>query len=236
MNIYVEHNAAFLARLGSAPAMPGCDGLIVRHGQIDDVLAATVRANPLGDSFLIDVDLPAQRIVTWSGTLSDNLHDASPMTWMRAGREQFARLCLDLAPQLRTHNRTICFQPHSRHVLSDVQSCVNFLRESETPNLVGTFEIALSPATMFEPSMLRDADDHLHRMFETLGGRCSMVFLEDAKLHAHDDDPFCEAVPLGEGSLPRNAILDLLKRFIPQQTPIVLQPRAIASQLEWLQG
>lgn len=235
MNIYIEHNAAMLARLGGANGgAPHCDGLIVRHGKIDDVLAATIRANPLGDSFLIDLDLPAKRIVTWSGTLSEDVHGASPMTWMRPGREKFEQFCNELAPQLKAHDRTICFQPHSRHVLSDVQSCVNFLREQATVSAAGGFEIALSPATMFEPSMLRDADDHLHRMFETLGERCAMVFLDDVKLHHHDDEPYCEAVPLGEGALPQAVVLDLIEKHVSMTTPIVLQPRSIASQLAWL--
>jgi hypothetical protein len=161
------------------------------------------------------------------------------MTWLRPGREKFEQFCNELAPQLKAHERTICFQPHSRHVLSDVQSCINFLRDLEAHKLAGVgglggFEIALSPATMFEPSMLRDVDDHLHRMFETLGERCAMVFLGDVKLHDHDDEPYCEAVPLGEGSFPRDVVLDLLARFVPQGTPVVLQSRSIASQLEWL--
>jgi hypothetical protein len=228
VRLYVEHDAATLAQLaGQAP--PHCDGLIVRHRQLDDVLAATIRNNPLNGQWLWDVDLPSSRVLTWSGTLGREIFEANPLTWMRSGRDVFSVFCDEIAPQLAKHHRTLCFQPHSRHVLSDVQSCFSFLREQEGK----PFEIALSPATMLEPSMLRgrDLEDHLERMFSTLGQRCAMVMLSDIQVVSENDEEHCKLVPLGDGVLPIKSILHLLRTHVPPQTPIVLSPAKLEQQL-----
>jgi len=230
VRIHVEHDAAMLARLSGAAA-PACDGLILKHGQPNEVLAATIRGNILAHDSLIDTEMPGDRIVCWSGTLADELFAAYPANWLRPGREALQAFCREVAGQFRSHQRTICFQPHSRHVLSDAQSCLSLLREHDG----GPFEIALSPATMLEASMLNDLEDHLARMFQSLGGQCALVMLSDVAESLDDEgEPMCESVPLGQGRLPRELVRGLIREHVPATTPIVLRPQQIASQLEWL--
>lgn len=234
MNIFIQHDAATLATLAGVPR-PDCDALIVRQGKLDDVLAAAVGGNPLDPAanWLLDVDLPSQRIVSWSGSLSEEgLFASHPPNWLRAGREAFNAFCREIAPQLTRHKRTLCFQPHSRHVLSDAPSCLNLLREHDG----GPFEIALSPATMLEPAMVNDIEDHLRRMFEGLGSRCAILMLEDVAVHEADGESWCEAVPLGDGVLPGPLVRSLIESTVPAEVPVVITAAKMAQQLEWLRG
>jgi hypothetical protein len=229
VKIFIEHDARTLAHLSGAAA-PHCDGVILQHGRADIVLASTIRQNPLSQDWLYDLDLPGSQLVTWSGTVADGLFESTPLNWMPQGQRAFNQFCDQLQPQLVRHQLTLCFHPHSRHVLSDVNLCMKFLRErSGQP-----FQLALAPASLIEPNMMNDVDDHLIRMFEGLGRHCAMVMLSDVLIHQHDDEPWCEAVPLGTGVLPRERVLELLRNHVPPETPIVIAAAQIDSQLEWL--
>lgn len=231
MNLFIEHNAATIAHI-SGQQTPSCDSLIIKRGKADDVLAAVIGDNPLSRSWLFDLDLPSSRVMTWSGTLADDLFASDPRTWMRPGREAFDAFCNDIAPQLEQHQRRLCFHPHSRHVLSDVQSCAKFLRDRENE----PFEIALAPASLLEPSMMTHVEDHLRRMFETLGGTCAMLLLHDVRIcnNGEDGEAHCEAAALGDGLLPRDLVAALIEQHVPRNTPIVLLPERLDRQLAWL--
>jgi hypothetical protein len=226
--LYVEQDAKTMARLAGAQP-PLCDGLIVRLGRPDDVLAASLRSNPLADNWLWDLEIPTRRIVTYSGTLAPELFDRHPANWMTAGRTALQRLVDQIVPQLRRHDMRLCLQPHSRHILSDAQTCAKFLDRAEGQPL----EIALAPASLLEPGMLPAADDHLRRAFEMLGQRCAMVILHDVVL-SHDGDALVPA-PLGSGLLPRDAVLAGLRTFLPTDVPVVIGPQELATQLQWLE-
>jgi hypothetical protein len=113
-------------------------------------------------------------------------------------------------------------------VLSDPPSCVKFLKDHEGE----PFEIALAPALMFEPDMLDDIDDHLERMFDTLGLRCAMVMLRDVA--ADEDGDECVSVPLGRGRMPRERVCSLIERHVPGGTPIVVTSEELREQAGWL--
>lgn len=229
LNIHIEHDASTIAAMSGIDA-PACDGVIVKLGQADQVLASTMRSNPLGSGWLLDVDAPSSRMVTWSGTLGERLFEAHPMTWAKPGHEALAAFCDAAAPQFEAHGRTLCFQPHARHVLSDPQSCLRFLRDRAGQ----PFEIALAPCSFLEPAMLSRVEDHLSRMFESLGGQCAMVMLTDAALI--EDGESIGPVPLGRGILPRDVVRKLIEQHVPEATPIVLQPGNLGEQLAWLHG
>lgn len=231
MNICVEHDAGVLARLTGSPRA-ACDGIIIPYGRPGEIIASTLRSNPLGDAWLLDVDLPGNRVVTWSGTLASGLFDRHPMTWMPPGHKAFREFGEQIRPQLEAHGRTLCFQPHSRHVLSDVQSCINFAREMQG----SPFEIALAPALLLEPEMLKDVEDHLRRAFETLDNCCAMAMLSDVVVSENDDGTWCEPVPLGDGVLPRELIRKFIRDHVPPATPIVISSSKIDQQRQWLQG
>jgi hypothetical protein len=141
------------------------------------VLASVLRGNPLRDDLIIDVDLPGEMVVTWSGTLAERPFDRHPLTWLKPGHMALARFIADVAPQLRRHHRRLVLRPHSRHVLSDVQSCVTFARDHGDAPVA----LALDPVSLLEPSMLTAVEDHVTRMFELLAGHSAMIILSDAK-------------------------------------------------------
>lgn len=229
LNIHIEHDASAIAAMSNLDA-PACDGVIVKLGQADQVLASTMRSNPLGSEWLLDVDSPSSRMVTWSGTLAEHLFEAHPMTWGKPGHEALAAFCDAAAPQLKSHGRILCFQPHARHVLSDPQSCLRFIRDREGQ----PFEIALAPCSLLEPAMLSRVEDHLWRMFESLGGQCAMVMLTDAAIS--EDGESIVPVALGQGILRRDVMRKLIEQHVPAETPIVLQPGNLGEQLVWLDG
>jgi len=228
MNLYVEHDARVLASLTNVDA-PGCDGMIVKLGQPGQAMASTVRTNPLGEQWLLDVDAPSDCVVCWSGSLGESLFAPHPMTWLTPGHEALDRFCDEIGPQLEQHGKSMCFQPHARHVLNDAQSCCAFLERRGQ----GPFAVAMDPASMIEPSMMPTVADHLARMFDMLGSRCAMVMLSDVVVSG-DDEPEVTSVPLGQGVLPRDVVLELLQTHLPSETPVVLQPGKLDGQLAWL--
>jgi hypothetical protein len=236
MNIYIEQDAALVADLLGC-SRPACDGVILKFGDPREVLATTMRGNPLGGAWLLDVELPGSRAVAWSGTVADELFAADPMTWMKPGQTAFADFCDQIAPQLLRHERTLCFQPHARHVLSDAHSCLRFMRERRE----GPFEVAFAPATMLERSMLSDLDDHLRRMFELLAGSTeatdvgpAMLVMHDVALAQDSDEQPLMPVALGDGVLPRDLVRGLVDEYLSPELPIVLRPEWLDQQLAWL--
>lgn len=236
VNLHIEHDATLLSKLSGAPK-PACDSLIIKHGSANVVLAAALHANPLGGDWLADLDAPASRMLTWSGTLGHALFEPDPRTWMKPGKEALARFCDEIAPQLRQHQRALCFQPHARHVLNDAPSCLTFLRERSGQG----FEVAFAPASMLEPSMIDRLEEHLQRLFEGLGDKCPMVMLNDVQVVTNaDGDQHCKTTALGEGLFPREVIRSFLNSCVPRDTPIVIDGRAggtsIQRQIDWLIG
>jgi hypothetical protein len=227
MNVMVELDAEDYASLTGEPA-PACDGVIVTADDAHEPLAATLGGNPLQDSYTIPSYLPGERLLLWSGTLGDDLFEPHPHTWMPRGRAALDEFCGRMREGLEQSGRRICFRPHSRHVLSDPPSCVKFLKDHESE----PFEIALAPALMFEPDMLDDVDDHLERMFGTLGPRCAMVMLRDVVADADGDE--CVSVPLGRGRMPRELVCSLIERYVPAGTPIVVTSEELRDQADWL--
>ncbi|MHC5002934.1 MAG: hypothetical protein ACYTJ0_07410 [Planctomycetota bacterium] len=165
-------------------------------------LGASWRGNPLREPWTPPAG-PGSLLLGWSGTLADEPFAAHPATWLRTGHEALAAHCERVAAELDRVGRRLCFQPHARHVLSDPQSCRAFLRDrADEP-----FDVALAPASMLEPSMLPDLDDHLRRAFETLGPVAAVVVLED-------DVP-------GTAPLPADRVTELMDAHVPASTPVV---------------
>jgi len=160
MNIHVLHSEVATGRRRRIEPVGGGGALAV----------ADESSNPLRSPLDVAGAAACGRLVAWSGTLAEGLFDADPRTWMAPGHDAFAAFCDAIVDPLRAHGVRLCFRPHARHVLSDVPSSVSFLRE----RAAAPFEVALAPATMLTPSMLDMLDDHLRRMFETLGGEAAM--------------------------------------------------------------
>ncbi len=210
--------------------------LIERGGEIVDpddagVVAATVAdGNPLANGWdaagAIAHAAADRPLVLWSGACADDLFAAHPHTWGAPGWDALARACDALAPRLAERGCVACFRPHARHVLSDAPSCRRFLTEHAD----GPFGLALAPALMLEPSMVRAIEDHLERIFESVAADARFLFLADIVT----DGERCRAVPLGQGVMPREHVLGLIGRHLPPYVPVVLADADVGGQRAWL--
>ena len=225
--VYLLHDAAVLARMIGVEA-PCCAHVAMSTSGEATTFASFVDGNPLSGGWAVDTESPGSRIVSWSGTLAeDHAFGDEPRTWMRAGQERFTAFLDEIAPALHHHRRTLCFRPHHRHVLSDVHSSVKMLRDRAG----GPFEVLLSPADLVAPSMLRDAEDHLVRMFAHLGPVAAGVLLADVRDGANTaESGLFDVVPFGQGRLPAPLIARLIAEYVPPTTPMVLLPGDLAAQ------
>lgn len=207
--------------------VPCCSHVAMPTRGEAQALAAFVEGNPLSGDWMVDIDAPSKRLVSWSGTMASELFGDDPRTWMRAGQERFAAFLDEITPALRHHQRTLCFRPHHRHVLGDVHASVKLLRErADRP-----FEVLLSPADMIAPSMMSCLDDHLERMFTHLGEAACAVLLCDIVATAETaENGLFSPCPLGEGLLPAPLLARLLRDHVPATTPIIFFPGNIEAQ------
>ncbi len=233
----IEVGRAFLEASGvkmpSGAFGSSCESLILRHGAADEVLGCRVSGNPLAEArdgaattqgWEFDPELPGSRLISWSGTFAEEFDGVDPRNWMAPGKTALDAFCARVRPALERHEWTVCFQPHARHVLSDARSCRDFLaRHAGQP-----FELALSPASMLEASMLDRAEEHLERLISTLGPLASVVMLEDVRASGAG----LERVPLGEGVLPLGVMRELVVEHVSASVPVVLRAESFAQQVE----
>ncbi|MCH2160979.1 MAG: hypothetical protein MK085_03805 [Phycisphaerales bacterium] len=202
--------------------------MVVPLGEPDVAVASILEGNPLSDDWMAPLDVPGDHLVAWSGTLAQDLFGNEPRTWMKAGHDTFEAFCDQVAPNLDALDRTLLFRPHARHVLSDPQGSLDFLRRREQE----PFGLALSPADMLLPSMLDVLEDHVERILTFVAPRARIIFLEDAQ--PGDDGESMQPAPLGEGVLPHTQVRELLHAHLPEEMPVVVKPSETATALEWL--
>jgi len=176
----------------------------------------------------------ARTVVAWSGTLADEPFGDDPRTWLAAGHAAFARFCSHATATVNELGVRLLFEPHARHVLSDVSSTRSALR-----TLDGLpFGVALSPTSLLESSMLDHLDDHLTRIFEGLGPIADLLILDDiarsSPARSRDARPGAESIaddtaeslptscPLGTGALPHAHLLALIDAHVPIHVPIAI--------------
>ena len=231
MQVYVLHDAKAVASIAGVD-VPTCDALALSVENPSEVLFAFVGGNPLSNDWLVDLELPGQRVAAWSGTLNDGgeLFAAHPHNWMSPGSEALTRLLEELLPQFERAQRTLCLVPHARHVLSDVQGTINLARAHAGSAL----EIALAPGSLLVPSMLETLEDHLERSFGTLSAAASFLFIED--LAISEDGESLEPIAFGEGVLDKSLLRSAINRFWPADKPVVVRAANLAQQLDWLEG
>jgi hypothetical protein len=165
-----------------------------------------------------------RRIVCWSGWPGDDAPPGSGTfprdfrTWTPAGRAALASACKTWRTALSPRGVQLCLRPHARHILSDVQGTLAFLRSHPDLHLV------LDPASLFAASMLQRAEDHLARIFESLGSHRTTVALLLANVERCDpDDPDAlRPAPLRRGLIDPALILRLWREHIPPTLPVAL--------------
>jgi hypothetical protein len=230
VNVFVLHGSGMLAAITGAQK-PACESLALATKDPSEVAFCFVGDNPLGSGWLVDNELPCDRIACWSGTLAEgpDLFAAHPHNWMNPGRESLDAFLDEMVPQLEKAGRRLTLLPHARHVLSDVQGSINLVRER-----VGTpVEVALAPTHLLTPSMIDVVEDHYTRAFETLAGPAPFLLLQDFVVDEEDPERL-RTVPLGEGLLVRSMVLELLKTHWNGEKPLILGPGSLPAQLEWL--
>jgi hypothetical protein len=235
VTLHALHDAGVVARLAGADP-PLCESLALSVEDPSEVLFAFVGDNPLSPDWLVDLDLPGERIACWSGTLdhdsvaAGDLFAACPHNWMHPGPEALSNLLDSIIPGLEKNDRRLCLFPHARHVLSDVQGSINLLRKRRNTPI----EVALTPSAMLTPSMLDSLEDHLERSFGTLAGESPLLFLHDVVIDEADERLL--PVPLGSGILDRETVLEAVRAHWPREKPIVVLGEALAEQTAWLAG
>jgi hypothetical protein len=209
----------------------GASGDAAIHGVDDssDVFAVVSGANPLHEDWPRSAHhARGSRLVTWSGTLADDLFARHPGNWTGSGFDALSRRCAAIAASLRRQGFDWHIRPHARHVLSDVPSCIRF-RAQHGGDLPG---LALDPAALLEPTMLNGLDEHLTRVFEALGPQAAMVIVSDCEIDASSGA--MRATAPGQGELPADLLHQLIDRCVPETTPIVLEGGEAAFVRRWL--
>jgi hypothetical protein len=197
--------------------------------------AAVLDVNPLGDGDLVLTDLtPAKRLVLPSGWFGgpdrcvDGVYPRDLRAWTAPGADALAALADTLAEWAGPRGWTVCFRPHARHVLSDPQRVLSFLRGRES----GPFEILLDPAAMLTASMLGAAGDHLRRAADALGGHprvCAVAVSGVEVVRGPDGSDECRPCALGRGSIEAAVIADALGPALSRK-PVVLSAEGLGEQ------
>lgn len=159
------------------------------------------------------------RVVVWSGTLASTLFGRDPLGWGPATLDSFRAWCAGAHEVCEQHGMIVLLRPHARHALCDVPRCLAFLREYEgSPH----FGIALEPVAMLEASMLDAAEDHLRRIFESLGSRAGALILTNVAHEQPGGDAAVARVAFEAGRLDPGALGKLVRASCPAELPLIL--------------
>ena len=208
--------------------------LVLPHGTPGEAIASIVPGNPLAEDWVCPLDLPGDLLIAWSGTMAEELFADDPRTWMAAGHERFEAFCDDVRDPLADAGRRLCFRPHARHVLSDPQGTLDFLRRREGE----PFGLALSPVDLLLPSMLTDAEDHFTRILDFMIPRADLLLIEDATPLDSDEeiDEAMSSVPFGAGVLPGPALREAVSTRLREDAWVVVKPADLPAATAWRHG
>jgi hypothetical protein len=210
-------------------------------------LASVTDLNPLNEDPEALADrleslATAGTVITWSGSLADELFARDPGAWGGERLDQLGKLCRDLAPELRRRGVRWLLRPHCRHALCDPQRCVSFLRTQISGGAVReAIGIALDPSALLEESMLNASsgggatpEDFVSRAIRVLGPVSEWLLLssvkpaEQAVERDFEDALLPERCPLGEGVLDMRRLSEDLRSvapFLKNVAPVAGDPR-----------
>jgi hypothetical protein len=188
--------------------------------------AEVMAQNPLDTTEVRVPEGSAPRLVGWSGTLAEAIFGEDPRTWGPRGWGELDAFCGRIAPVLASRGLTLCFRPHARHVLSDVPSCLRFLRgRAEHAGGGGRlFGLLLDPVSMLTGSMVSSAEDHVARILDALGGAegvCGLLVANVRVVGAEEAGGLAEAAPVHEGLIPVGRLGALVRDGVPAWMPVV---------------
>lgn len=147
--------------------------------------------------------------VTWTGSLNaDDLWTPEPRNWLGPGILALEEVLTALGDG-SAGTSEIYLVPHARHVLSDAHGTRQFLDRWAHDRLA--VRLALWPWGLFEPSMVEHAEDHLHRILETLLPYTDLLMLGSGRI---GDDEVVDPMPLASSEtdaiLAASAFLEML--------------------------
>jgi len=162
--------------------------------------------------------------IVWSGSLASDLTTPELRNWMGPGLAALAPAVAGLAAQAQERGSRLLIRPHARHILCDALSTRRWLEEQDAASI----GLALDPLALLEPPMLDAAEEHLERIFETLGP------LSEALLcFGHAGEPL--DAPLQRADLARLCIR-LAEETAPGARMVVLSPESPGPVREALAG
>lgn len=130
-----------------------------------DVIGVVRWSNPMRETPDVD-DLPVNAaLITWSGSMSDDLNEADPRNFMRVGHEAFQERCVALRDALVAADRMMVFVPSPRHILSDAPGTRAFQERWSN----GPFGILIDPWHLITEDMQDRREEHLERIVELAG-------------------------------------------------------------------
>ncbi|MFN0133005.1 MAG: hypothetical protein ACKVW3_10845 [Phycisphaerales bacterium] len=148
------------------------DNDAIRDAHNDVVIARTDWTNPLDHGGWASSAMPGIT-VGWSGWFNSDPEDDDATRAIRAqlrswtaGTDDFRRVCDRLEAPLRAAGSIVCLRPRVGHVLSDVPTCVKFFKERAGR----PWRLLLDPSGLLTREMAGDAEDHLRRIIDALGG------------------------------------------------------------------
>jgi len=163
------------------------------------------------------------RVITWSGTLADELFARDPSVWSGEGMDALGRLCRAIAPKLKAAGVRWLLRPHCRHVLCDTQRTVNFLRsQTSAHSLRESIGLALDPCGLLESSMLSASggggatpSDFIGSAIRTLGPVSDALLLSGLLAPEHRSEDDFERVPLPTRCSIDDGLIDLAEQCEP---------------------
>lgn len=184
------------------------DGTVITTKQ-GEPFAALTDLNPLAyepddlSEALIGAAV-AGRVITWSGTLADELFARDPSVWSGEGLESLGRLCRVVSPKLKAAGVRWLIRPHCRHALCDTQRTVSFLRSQiSSPAVRESIGLALDPVALLESSMLDASSgggatpgDFIGRAIRTLGPVSDLLLISGVQPAGAADPEDFENAPL----------------------------------------
>lgn len=201
-----------------------------------DVEVACWHGNLLAEAMPSVSSWPTRRVIARSGSLAEGGDPFAEdlRNWMPTGRRALEEVCDRLVGPLVDSGRSLLLRPHARQVLSDVAGAADFLRRHRGER----FGIALAPADLVAPSMLRTAEDLLVRTFEMLVPRLDperdVLVLEDLS-PSPDADGLPVPRPLGQGVLPWS-VCGRFATSIPAGLLVLLDPATEPEATAFLAG
>ena len=218
-------------------------------------LAAMTDINPLQEDPDHLIETLAARaaggvVITWSGSLADELFARDPGAWGGDRLDQLGKLCRDLAPELRRREVRWLLRPHCRHALCDPQRCVSFLRTQISGGSVREqIGLALDPAALLEQTMLSASygggatpEDFVSRAIRVLSPVSDWLLLSSVRTAPAGQEPDFDSpalpdrCPLGEGVLDLDRLGEDLRSVAPFFSGLATLEGDPKAQTELLQG